>query len=217
MNIALIGPYGAGKGTQAVKMVPKFNLLHISTGDLFREHLQNRSQLGLLIQRYLDQGELVPDQVADATMEEWLRVCDPYKGVLFDGFPRTIRQAEFLDKLLLELGRTLNVVFYLKAPDEELTRRLSERMVCEICHGPFHTTFNPFKTCAYQRCEGEHLHQREDDKPEKVRVRLQIFHQETERLVDYYEQAEKLVIVDAAREINQVHQAIVQAVGLRSH
>lgn len=210
LNIALIGPYGAGKGTQAARMVPKFDLAHISTGDLFREHLKNQTELGRLIQEYLDKGELVPDVVASATMEEWLRVTDVRKGILFDGFPRTLKQAEFLDSLFVEIDRRLDAVIYLKASDEDVVRRLSQRIVCQTCHLPFHKTSNPFSSCPFNQCQGEHLHEREDDSPEKVRIRLDVFHQETEPLVDYYQGAEKLVVIDADRPIDQVHATIVQ-------
>ena len=212
LNIALIGPYGAGKGTQAARMVPKMGLAHISTGDLFREHLKKQTELGRLIQKNLDAGELVPDSVTDATMEEWLRIADARKGILFDGFPRTLKQAQFLEELFAEINRRLDAVIYLKASDEEVVQRLAERKVCQNCHLPFHATFSPFAECPYGQCQGEHLRQREDDAPDKVRVRLQVYHQETEPLVGYYKDAEKLITIDASRPIDQVHNAIFQTV-----
>lgn len=215
MNIVLIGPYGAGKGTQAARLAAKYDLFHISTGDLFREHLQNRTELGIMIQDYLDQGELVPDSVATAVMEEWLRVCAENKGILFDGFPRTHQQAKFLEEIFIELSRSLDAVIYLKASDETVIKRLSEREVCHECHVPFHKTFNPFTVCPYQKCKGEHLTQRPDDTPEKVRLRLQIFHQETEPLVKYYQDIEKLVVVEGDKSIDQVGHAIMQSLNNR--
>jgi adenylate kinase len=212
MNIALLGPFGAGKGTQAAKLVTRFGFLNISTGDLFREHLKNRTGLGLLIQKYLDQGSLVPDEVAEATMEEWLLVSDPHKSILFDGFPRTVRQAQFLETYFLEIRRTLDAVVYLKASDDELVKRLSARWVCGICHIPFHQTVNPFKTCPYNQCRGERLTQRDEDRPENVRVRLKVFHEETEPVVDFYRANQKLIVVDAERSIDLVFQSIVQIV-----
>jgi adenylate kinase len=211
MNVVLIGPYGAGKGTQASRLAGKFDLFHISTGDLFRDHLQNQTELGTLIQKYLDDGELVPDSVADATMEEWLRVCSPNKGILFDGFPRTRKQAKFLEEIFIDLNRNLEAVVFLKASDETVVKRLSDRLVCQECHFPFHRTFNPFNECPYGKCKGEHLAQRPDDAPEKVRVRLEIFHQETEPLAEYYREIEKLIVIDANRPIDEVHQLTVQA------
>ena len=212
MNIALLGPYGAGKGTQAVRLVARFGLLNISLGDLFREHLKSQTGLGLLIQKYLDQGALVPDAVADATLEEWLHVTDPYKSVLFDGFPQTIRQAKFLEKLFDETRRSLDSVVYLKVADDEVVKRLSERWVCQTCHSAFHQTLNPFKTCPYGQCSGDRLLQRDEDRPENVRNRLKVFHEETEPLVDFYGEAEKLVVIDADRPIDMVFSGIVQMV-----
>lgn len=215
MNIVLIGPYGAGKGTQATRLAGKFDLSHISTGDLFRECIRKQTELGLLIQKYLDAGELVPDSVTEATMEEWLRVCSPQKGILFDGFPRTQGQAKFLEELFIELNRSIDAVVYLKAPDDVLIKRLSERLVCRHCYLPFHHTLNPFSSCPFKQCNGEHIHEREEDAPEKVHVRLGIFHKETEPLVEYYQELEKLVVVDADRSIEQVHLAIMQAIQQR--
>ena len=211
MNLALIGPSGAGKGTQAAQLTARFSLLCISTGDLFRDHLKNKTELGALIQDYLDKGELVPDRVADATMEEWIRVSDPGRGILFDGYPRTLRQAQFLEKLLFSLERNLTAVIHLKVSDEEVIKRLSERQVCKMCQAPFHKTSNPFKACPYNQCQGEHLTQRGEDDPERILTRLRIFHQETEPLSRHYEEMEKLVEVDATRDIPHVTQSILQS------
>lgn len=216
MNIALLGPYGAGKGTQAAKIVAKFGLLNISIGDLFRDHLKNQTGLGLLIQKYLDQGALVPDEVAEATMEEWLRITDPRSGILFDGFPRTIRQAKFLDNHFIETSRSLDAVIYLKVSDDEVVRRLSERWVCQSCHTPFHKTLHPFKTCPYNQCNGDRLFQRDEDRPENVRIRLKVFHEETEPLVGYYNETEKLISVDAEKPIDLVFNGIVQTMQFRA-
>ena len=210
MNLALIGPCGAGKGTQAAQLMARFSLLCISTGDLFRDHLKNKTELGTLIQDYLDKGELVPDRVADATMEEWIRVSDPGRGILFDGYPRTLRQAQFLEKLLFGLERSLTAVIHLKISDEEVVKRLSERQVCKMCQAPFHKTSNPFKVCPYHQCQGEHLVQRGEDDPERILTRLRIFHQETEPLIRHYEELEKLVEADATRDVPHVTHSILQ-------
>lgn len=215
MNLVLIGPYGAGKGTQASRLAAKLDLFHISTGDLFRDHLRKGTDLGRLIQDYLDRGELVPDSVADATMEEWLRVCAQNKGILFDGFPRTQRQAQFLETMFIELSRTLDGVIYLRASDSVVVERLSERLVCQRCLLPFHKTFNPLLTCPYQQCNGEHLGQREDDAPEKVRVRLEFFHKATEPLIDHYNELEKLIVIDGDKPIEQVTHSILQGLNQR--
>jgi adenylate kinase len=211
MNIVLIGPYGAGKGTQAGKLAAKFDLFHISTGDLFREHLRNGTELGQLIQKYLDAGDLVPDSVATATMEEWLRVCPSNEGILFDGFPRTRQQAKFLEEIFIDIRRSLDAVIYLKASDKVVIQRLSDRLICQQCQVPFHNVFNPFVQCPSGKCKGEHLTQRDEDSPEKVRVRLELFHQETEPLVKYYEDLEKLIVIDADKPIDQVQQSLIHA------
>lgn len=216
MNLVLIGPYGAGKGTQASRLCAKLDLSHISTGDLFRDHLRKGTELGKLIQDYLDRGELVPDSVADATMEEWLRVCAPNKGILFDGFPRTQKQAHFLENLFIELNRSLDAVIYLKASDTVVIDRLTERLVCQRCLLPFHKKFNPFQSCAYNQCNGEHMAQPDDDAPEKVRVRLELFHKSTEPLIEHYNELEKLIVIDADKPIEQVTHSILQALQQRA-
>jgi len=215
MNIALIGPSGAGKGTQAELLAAKFGFLTMSTGDLFRDHLKNNTELGAMIRKYWDRGELVPDSITDATVEEWLNATDSQDWVLFDGFPRTIRQAKFLDKLFVESGRRLDGVFYLKATNEELMGRLLERLICRECQTAFHKRFNPFAKCLYSKCNGEHLSLREDDKPDQAETRLKIFHQEIEPVLQFYTEAEKLVPVDAERTIDQVCEFISQAVSSR--
>ena len=207
----MIGPSGAGKGTQAAQLVAHFSLLCISTGDLFRDHLKNKTELGALIQDHLDKGELVPDRVADATLEEWLRVADPGRGILFDGYPRTLRQATFLEKLLFSLDRNMTAVVNLRVSDEVVIQRLSDRQVCRVCQAPFHKTSNSFKTCPYHQCNGEHLIQRVEDDTEKVLTRLRVFHQETEPLINHYHEMEKLVEVDATRDIPHVTQSILQS------
>lgn len=212
MNIALIGPSGVGKGTHADKLVAKFDLIHVSTGNLFRENLANQTALGLLARKYMAQGELVPDEVVDAMIEEWLRKTDPEKGILFDGFPSTRYQAEFLNELFEKMGRNLDAVFYLKASDEEIVKRLSGRVICHECQAPFHEVNKPFKSCPYDKCQGEHLYRRDDDNPKVTRARLRIFHRRAGSLVYYYQRAGKLIIIDGEGEIDQVHNAIVEAV-----
>lgn len=194
----------------------RFGFLNISTGDLYREHLKNRTVLGRLIQKYLDQGALVPDEVAEATMEEWLFVTDPHKSIVCDGFPRTIRQAEFLEKYFAETSRTLDAVIYLRIPDDVVIKRLSERLVCQSCFTSFHSTFHPFTTCPYKQCKGEHLNRREEDQPESVEVRLRVFHQETEPLVEFYKKSAKLTTVEADRSIDLVSNAVAHVVQYQS-
>lgn len=212
MTIALIGPSGAGKGTQADKIVTQFDWLHISTGDLFRESLDKNTALGLLGQKYMRYGELVPDEVVDAMIEEWLLKVRPEKEILFDGFPRTRYQAEFLDELLTKMGRTLEAAIYLKVSDEEILNRLPGRIICQVCQTPYHTTFKPpAREGICDRCRG-HLSHREDDTPEVMRSRLKVSHRVTGPLVGFYQRTNRLIIVDGEGSINQVSEKILQAI-----
>ncbi|MCB0153534.1 MAG: adenylate kinase [Anaerolineae bacterium] len=212
MTIALIGPSGAGKGTQAVRLMNRFNMLHISTGDLFRESLEKRSALGILARRYMNQGELVPDEVVEAMMEEWLWKVMPGKRILFDGFPRTRYQAEALDDLFRVTDRHLEAAIYLKVPDEEIIRRLPGRVICRTCQTPYHLKFKPPAvrgTC--DLCRGR-LYQREDDKPDIIRERLKASHRVIDPLVNYYQETGKLIVIDGQGKIEQVYQALVTAI-----
>ena len=210
MTITLIGPSGAGKGTQSVKLVAQFgDFLHISTGDLFRESLEKRSALGLLARRYMNQGDLVPDEVVGALVEEWLWKVMPGKRILFDGFPRNLYQAKLLDKLFQETDRYLETVIYLRVSDEVIIKRLPGRVICRVCQNPYHLKFNPpaiKDTCDI--CRGQ-LYQRDDDSPEVVRLRLRTSHREIDPLVEYYQQTGRLSIIDGTGTIDQVHEAIV--------
>ncbi len=212
MTIALIGPSGAGKGTQAIKLAAEYDLLHISTGDLFRESLEKRTALGLLAKRYMNQGELVPDEVVEAVVEEWLWKVLPGKRILFDGFPRTLYQAKALDKLFQTTDRFLEAVIYLKVPDDEIIRRIPGRVICRTCQAPYHLDFKPAAvrgTCDI--CHGE-LYRRDDDQLDIVRDRLKASHRMIGSVVDYYQESGKLVIIDGAGYIDPVHRAIVEAI-----
>jgi adenylate kinase len=211
MNVALIGPSGSGKGTHAEFLVKKYNLLHISTGDLFRANLENQTALGLLARRYMSQGELVPDEVVDAMVEECLRKADPTKGMLFDGFPRTPYQARFLDELLSSMGRRVDAVVYLKVPDEEIVTRLSGRLICRNCHAPWHTqALPPARPGLCNHCGGE-LAARPEDQPDAVPQRLKVFHRETDPLIGYYHYAGRLIIIDGSGPLETVRSSIDEA------
>ncbi|NJN98484.1 MAG: AAA family ATPase [Anaerolineales bacterium] len=156
MNVVFIGPSGAGKGTQAEKIAAKFGMQHIATGDLFREDLEHQTALGLLAQKYMNQGELVPDEVVDAMVEACLRRVKPAQGVALDGFPRTVYQAQALDDLLTNMDRTLDAAIYINVSDQQiLTERIPGRLTCRTCQRPFHEKYNPFSSCPVQRCSGE--------------------------------------------------------------
>ncbi len=212
MNIALIGPPGVGKGTHAGKLVDRFDLRHLVTGELFRKNLAKRAAIGLLARRYINQGELVPDEVVDAMVEAWLWRVDPRQGVLFDGFPRTINQAEFLDRLFKkEMERRLNAVIYLDVSEAALIHRLSDRILCRNCQTPYHLTFNPPVSEGVCDICGGDLYQRPDDIPEMARVRLRSFNRVIEPLLEYYQARNRLIIIDGSAEIHQVSQAIIEA------
>jgi adenylate kinase len=207
----LLGPPGAGKGTQAERLEEELKLPHVASGDLFRENLRNETELGLLARKYMDKGQLVPDDVTIAMMRERLQRPDCDQGAILDGFPRTQPQAESLDKMLAQMGRKLDGVLYIAVPDEELVRRLSGRWICRQCQTPYHTVFSPpAREGVCDVCGGE-LYQRDDDKPDTVRARLKVYHQQTSSLIDYYRQVDLLVEVDGAGDIETVSATLLEA------
>jgi adenylate kinase len=209
MNVVLIGPSGTGKGTQAEKVATKLGMRHIATGDLFREDLENQTTLGLLAKKYMDQGELVPDEVADTLVEACLRRTSPDQGVILDGFPGTVYQAQVLDDLLTAMDRTLDAAIYISVSDKEiLTERIPGRLTCKSCQRPFHEKYNPFTSCPDQHCAGEHLYRREDDTAEHTITRLKIFYRQTASVVEYYQKTDKLIIIDGQSSIEQVNQIL---------
>lgn len=196
MNLALIGPSGVGKGTHATALCQRFNLRHVATGDLFRHHLHTRSALGLLARRYMEQGELVPDEVVDAMVEEWCEQHAAAQGILFDGFPRTAYQARFVDALLARYNLRVDAVVYLRVPDDEIVQRLSGRLICRQCRAPWHRTFHPPKVADTCDLCGGALYQRADDIPQLISARLRIFHRTTGPLLEYYVAAGPLAVID---------------------
>lgn len=210
MSLAVIGPSGAGKGTQANKLASKFNLVHISTGDLFRESLKKQTALGRLAQKYMNQGELVPDEVVEAMVETYLLKSDPNKAVLLDGFPRTKYQAKYLDEIFKEMDHTLEAVIYLKVSDEEIVKRLPGRIICSQCQTPYHKIHAPFTTC--HQCGSAEWYQRDDDNPNTARARLKVFHRETAPLIEYYQHSGNLIIIDGEDSIEAVFNNITEAI-----
>ena len=211
MYLVLLGPPGAGKGTQAERLEEALKLPHVASGDLFRENLKNETELGLLAKKYMDKGDLVPDDVTIAMVRDRLQRPDCDQGAILDGFPRTQAQAQALDRMLADMGRRLDGVLYIAVPDEELVRRLSGRWICRQCQTPYHTIFSPpAQEGVCDACGGE-LYQRDDDKPETVRARLKVYHQQTSPLIDYYRQAGLLVEVDGAGDIETVSTALLEA------
>ncbi len=204
MNIALIGPSGVGKGTHAASLCARFALRHVATGDLFRHHLQTRSALGLLARKYMDQGELVPDEVVDAIMEEWCAQRAPDEGVLFDGFPRTAYQAQFLDDLLQKLHRPLDAVICLRLPDPAIVERLAGRLICRNCQASYHRTLHPARLEGFcDACRGE-LCQRPDDSTRLVLARLRVYHRMTGPVLEHYAATGRLAIISGEGSIIEV-------------
>ena len=152
MDLVLLGAPGSGKGTQADHLQRALGLMHIASGDLFRDHLQRKTDLGLRASEYMARGALVPDPITIAMLRERVSHPDAVKGVLFDGFPRTMEQAIALSEMMETLGRRIDAVLYVEVPDEELVERLSGRLVCRECQVPFHRIANPFRTCPHGRC-----------------------------------------------------------------
>lgn len=202
--IVLLGPPGAGKGTQAKLVSGKLGLPHISTGEIFRENLKNKTKLGELAGDFINRGELVPDDVTIAMVKERISRPDCKNGALLDGFPRTAAQAVAFDNLLLELEGSVIAVPYIKVADNILIERLTGRWTCSVCNRVYHEKFNPPKTAG--RCDFDHaeLKQREDDKTETVAKRIRVYLQQTKPLIDYYQQKGILIEIDGSQSIDAV-------------
>jgi adenylate kinase len=187
LNLVLLGAPGSGKGTQAERIAARHDLPHISTGDILRDAVERGTELGSEARRYMDAGDLVPDEVIIGIMRARLGESDAGRGFLLDGFPRTIEQAEALDAMLAEDGRSVSDVILLDVPEEELVQRLSGRRMCRRCGANYNVVFNPpQKEGVCDLCGGE-LYQRSDDNEETVRNRLQVYRRQTEPLIGYYE------------------------------
>ncbi len=204
MNIILIGAQGSGKGTQAETLSQLLGIRHVASGDLFRKAIAEKNELGSKVKGYLERGELVPDDVTVAMILGRIKEPDCEHGVLLDGFPRTIVQAEALDSGLQRTGQQIDVVVYLQVPREELLRRLSGRFICRANQHVFNVNSNPPKVPGVCDIDGSELYQRSDDKGEAVQKRLDTFFKETVRLLAYYGQQQKVVEVNGNQGIEQV-------------
>ena len=202
--IVLIGPPASGKGTQAVMLRKLLDLPHVASGDLFRENLKNETELGRQAKVYMDRGELVPDDVTIAMVMERLSRPDCAGGAILDGFPRTIAQAEALDRALAELGHEISVVPYFAVPEEELVERVSGRRLCRVCGESYHVRFNPPQQPGVCDNDGGELYQRDDDKPETVRKRLEVYWEQTSPLIDYYRAKGILAEINGDQPIDAV-------------
>ena len=208
MNIIMLGAPGAGKGTQAAVLCEHFGIPTISTGNMIREALKNGTEMGLKAKSYMDDGKLVPDEVVIGIVKERLSEDDCKKGFILDGFPRTIPQAEALDKMGVDIQYVINI----DVPDENIIKRMSGRRVCENCGRPFHIeSLKPQKDGVCDDCGGT-LVQRKDDHPDTVLARLDVYHKETEPLADYYKKQGKLVNVEGQNTVADTTAAVLKAI-----
>ncbi|MFC5559493.1 adenylate kinase [Ureibacillus thermophilus] len=204
MNIVLMGLPGAGKGTQAEKIVNKYEIPHISTGDMFRAAISQGTELGLKAKSYMDQGALVPDEVTIGIVRERLAQKDCDKGFLLDGFPRTVPQAEALENLLEELGKKIDHVINIQVEKDELVKRLSGRRICKTCGASYHVIFNPPKEEGKCDKDGGELYTRADDNPETVANRLEVNMKQAQPLLDFYEKKGLLTNINGQQDIEKV-------------
>lgn len=213
MRLVLLGPPGAGKGTQAVKIAEKYNIPHISTGDIFRKNVKEGTPLGKKAKEYMDKGELVPDDLVIDLATDRLTEEDCKNGFLLDGFPRTVYQAEKLDGFLKERGMALDKVLDIDVAEDILLDRMIGRRVCRNCGKPYHVTnMPPKKEGVCDVCGGE-VYQRADDTEETVRNRFKVYRDQTSPLIEYYEKAGNIAHIDGAGELSKVFQTIVDALG----
>jgi adenylate kinase len=207
-NLVLLGPPGAGKGTQAERLRADFELPYYATGNILREAVEHETELGRKAKEFMDAGELVPDELICAVIAERLDLPEAADGFLLDGFPRTIGQAEMLEGALDEHGRQLTAVLLIEVPDEEVVRRLSGRRTCVKNGHVYHVEFDPPKNEGVCDQDGSRLVQRDDDKPETIRKRLEVYHEQTSPLEDWYEERGLLRRFDGTRSPDEVHSHI---------
>jgi len=205
LNLILLGPPGAGKGTQAERLRGDFELPYYATGDILRRAVAEGTELGQEAKEYMDRGDLVPDEVMVGVIAERIDSDEARDGFLLDGFPRTLRQAEALDDALSDLARRLTAVLAIDAPDDEVIRRLSGRRVNPTTGRVYHVDFDPPKNPGFCDVDGTKLVQRDDDKPETVKHRLEVFHEQTSPLIEYYESRGLLRRFDGTRAPDEVH------------
>ena len=213
MKIIMLGAPGAGKGTQAKKISAKYGVPHISPGDIFRANIKGQTELGMKAKVFMDQGQLVPDEITIGMLLDRIQEEDCKKGYVLDGFPRTIPQAESLTKALADMGDHIDYAINVDVPDENIISRMSGRRACLKCGQTYHIVYNPPKKENVCDVCGEALVLRDDDKPETVKKRLDVYHDQTQPLIDYYKAAGVLAEVDGTKDLEAVFQDIVKILG----
>lgn len=213
MKIIMLGAPGAGKGTQAQKLAVKYQIPHISTGDIFRANIKQQTELGKLAKTYIDKGMLVPDEVTVDLVVDRLKKDDCSNGYILDGFPRTIPQAQSLDAALSEQGTAIDYVINIEVPDENIVRRMSGRRACTECGATYHIVHMPTKVEGICDKCGKKTVLRDDDKPETVLKRLNVYHEQTKPLIDYYQATDALVKIDGTKGIDEIFATITEVVG----
>lgn len=214
MRLILLGPPGAGKGTQAAGIVEKYGIPHISTGDIFRKNIKEGTELGIKAKDYMDKGLLVPDELVVAIVEDRLQQDDCKKGFLLDGFPRTVNQAEALDRALEKMNQALDKVINVDVNKDSLVERAVGRRICKECGATYHVVFNPPKKDGVcDKCGGS-LYQRADDNEETVSKRIEVYLEETQPLIDYYNNKNIIATIDGQQDIDKVFADIVAALGV---
>ncbi len=214
MKIIMLGAPGAGKGTQAKKIADKYSIPHISTGDIFRANIKEGTELGKKAKTYMDQGLLVPDELVVDLVVDRVQQDDCSNGYVLDGFPRTIPQAESLDAALEKLGDKIDYAINVEVPDENIVRRMSGRRACLACGATYHLVHIPPKKEGICDNCGKELVLRDDDKPETVTKRLNVYHEQTQPLIDYYTTKNVLAEVDGTKDMEEVFQDIVKVLGV---
>lgn len=213
MKIIMLGAPGAGKGTQAKQIAGKYQIPHISTGDIFRANIKEGTELGMKAKTFMDQGALVPDELTVALVVDRIQKDDCKNGFVLDGFPRTIPQAEVLDKTLAEMGEKMDYAIDVDVPDENIVNRMGGRRACVNCGATYHIVNIPTKVEGIcDKCNSETI-LRDDDKPETVQKRLSVYHEQTQPLIDYYKSQGILKTVDGTRPMDDVFAAIVEILG----